>query len=81
MPERIEVVVRVTAQGLAEQHLGMLGQIGKRKALLGTFEFDEIAIKLNPVVLILPNSESQENRGVAGVALEDEADVFGFVLQ
>jgi hypothetical protein len=57
----------------------MLGQIGKREALFRTFEFNEIARKLDPVVLILPNSESQENRGVAGITLVYEAYVLGFV--
>jgi hypothetical protein len=59
----------------------VLRKIRKREAFLWSFEFYEIAVQLNLVVLVLTHCKTQKYGRIARVAFVDKSNVFGFVTQ
>src|SRR5690606_7594254 len=79
--ERIKAVVRIAGQRFAEQDLCVLGEVGEREALLRPFQLEEVPVELDAVLAEGFDTEPQEDRCLAGVALVDETHMLRPVIE
>ena len=66
-------------QGLTEQRLDLLGDVGEAELLACPLDLGELRRQLDARRAVHPHREAQEDRRVAGVAQVHDADLLGAV--
>src|SRR6185437_8800053 len=77
--EGVEGAAGEAGQGLLEEQLHLLGKVGEGEFLARALDLDELRRQLDAARRVHAHAEAQEYRGMAGVAVIDDAYLRGTI--